>query len=426
MKKLLIVQVAGLDLNGVRKSPDLAHGLGLEFREYASVFPAVTCTAAATMRTGLSPAGHGIICNGRYDRNACKVEFWCQSARLIHGERIWAKARLRGAKVGVLFTQQSLGDETDYALSPAPIHKHHGGMIQSIHTKPPRLESELTKTIGWKFNLANYWGPLASGKSSTWCAESTAALMTSEAPEILFSYLPHMDYCQQKEGPDGPSAAKEFTHLAHCLEILLRAAKAHGYEVVVWGDYAITAVEQPVFPNAALLEAGLFQTRDIQGMLYPNLYDSRAFAICDHQIAHVFIHDPADIPKVRAVLETLPGVESVQTPAEAKLECPESGELVLTAAKGAWFAYSWWQKKSQAPDYATHVDIHNKIGFDPCELFWGIPFLTLDTDARRVKGSHGRIDAKPAFAVTDGLSELRSATSQIELSNRIRMLLDNI
>ncbi len=392
----------------------------LRFKPMTPVFPAVTCTAQATMRTALPPAKHNIIANGRFDRRSGKVEFWNQSAWLYSGERIWEKARAKGSTVAVMFTQQSLGDCTDYCLSPAPIHKHHGGMIMACQTRPPSLEQELYRELGSKFKLFNYWGPLASHASGEWCARSTAALMKRHQPDIVFTYLPNMDYCLQREGPSGKSVAREAERLAEYLKELLSTGGELGYETVVWGDYAITEASQPVYPNKALLDAGLFVCRELEGMLYPNLFDSRAFSMSDHQVAHVFVRNACDVEAARAALSSLDGIESIQTAAEAGLDSPEAGELVLTAKPGAWFAYSWWENRRQAPDYATHVDIHSKIGFDPCELFWNIPFISTSTDCTRVKGTHGRVDTPAAFAVTEGLKELENKTTLLELSEGIR------
>ena len=282
----------------------------------------------------------------------------------------------------------------------------------------------MTAAVGRRFKLQTYWGPMACGEASKWCAECTAALMNQEKPDLLFSYLPHLDYCLLREGPNGKSIAKEADLLGKCLNLLLAAAKQNDYEMIVWGDYSIMEVSRPVYPNRALLDAGLFEIRTVQGHQYPNLYDSKAMALCDHQVAHIFCSSPKDVASARSVLEKLPGVAMVQTSVEAGLDCPECGDLVLTADPDSWFAYSWWEDNRVAPDYATHVDIHNKIGFDPAELFWGFPFLSTCLDYSKVRGSHGRIDAQPAFAVTDGLAVLRQSSSLLELSKNLQSLLN--
>lgn len=415
-ERLLILECAGLDMNAV-KSGDLA-SLGLDFQPLTPVFPAVTCVAQATMRTGLSPREHGIVANGRYDRKACRVEFWGQSAGLYRGERLWE--RFPSRDVAVMFLQQSLGDRgVRYSFSPAPIHKHHGGMLMGCHANPPGLEAELTAAVGRPFSLASYWGPGADGRSTEWIAKATEAMMRRYAPSILYSYLPHLDYCQQREGPEFPGLQAEAEFLGVHLGRLLKCAQETGYQVLIWGDYAITRAELPVFPNRALLKAGFFRVREVGGRLYANLYDSRAFAMVDHQVAHVYVRTPGDVAAVRQVFSSLEGVESVQSALEAGFDPADSGDLVLTAAPGVWFAYPWWERNGDAPDYAGHVDIHNKIGFDPNELFWGIPFLTTSRNPWRVRGTHGRTDTPAAFAVTQGLGRLKEATSLLELARSL-------
>jgi hypothetical protein len=146
-------------------------------------------------------------------------------------------------------------------------------------------------------------------------------------------------------------------------------------------------------------------------MTYPDLYASWAFALVDHQVAHVFVRrapgasapEPTLLAKVRAVLAAVPGVATILDAAE--FGHLNAGDLVLVAAEGAWFAYPWWEEAQEAPDYATHVDIHSKIGFDPCELFWGWPPPSVSRDPARVGGTHGRAEPPVAFASTVALPE---------------------
>ena len=113
---------------------------GLEFRSAASAFPAVTCTAQATFRTAAEPRAHGMTSNGFYSRALMKPAFWEQSAALVQGPRIWDGARARGETVGMYFWQQSLGEQVDSVVSPAPIHKHGGGMIMIMEIMSDDLQ----------------------------------------------------------------------------------------------------------------------------------------------------------------------------------------------------------------------------------------------------------------------------------------------
>lgn len=367
----------------------------LHARPGKSLFPALTCPAQATLRTAELPAQHGMIASGFYDRMLNKAFFWEQSANLYSGARIWENFRKNGGKVGQICLQQCPGRDSDFYLSPAPVHKHHGGMIQDFYCEPPELYRNICKETGKKFDLMQYWGPLTSMKPTEWIAAASVSMMKQlqeEKDVFLCAYLPALDYAPQKFGPDSAQAKADFTKLEAVIGGLYAEAKQLGFEFVVSGDYEITPVDTAVYPNRILAEAGLLKLREVKGMFYPNFHSSTAFALTDHQICHVYIADPEKIASVEKLLSGLPGIARISRREDlAALNHSRSGELILEAASNAWFAYPWWQEKRNAPDYATHIDIHNKPGFDPLEMFMEIfPPLSISQNASRIKGSHGR------------------------------------
>jgi hypothetical protein len=143
---------------------------------------------------------------------------------------------------------------------------------------------------------------------------------------------------------------------------------------------------------------------------------SRAFAVADHQIAHVYVRRAEDVSAVAELLRRTAGIEQVLDRAgqrEVGLDHERSGELVAVAAPRAWFTYYFWLDDALAPDYARTIDIHRKPGYDPVELFvdprLAFPKLriaarlaqkllgfryymdVIGLDASIVKGSHGRL-----------------------------------
>lgn len=418
-KKLAVLQVAALGWNFCSKhvaSPRLP-----AFRKTRSIFPAVTCSTQASIRTAATPAKHGMIGNGLFFRDLKKVLFWEQAASLVEGPRIWdAMRKDDGLQVGMMFWQQSLGESIDLVLSPRPIHKHDGGMIQDCMSIPELFYDEISQSLGRSFNLMHYWGPLASGKSSDWIIGSLEHAMNKRRPDILFGYLPHLDYDLQRYGPGHAKAVKAASALAGMLERFIHACEQEGYDYVIFGDYEINPVKRgAVFPNRRLSDAGLFRTRNIRGMLYPDFFHYDAFAMVDHEIAHVYVSDPNKIEFVRQSFIGLSGVSRVWTRNEASvvgLNHPNSGELVLLAEPGAWFAYPWWTDKREAPDYATHIDIHNKPGYDPCELFFGWPPKSVSQNTRRVRGTHGRL-CEVAWATS--IHDMQDPRDLCELGERI-------
>jgi predicted AlkP superfamily pyrophosphatase or phosphodiesterase len=398
-KRLLVINVAALGWNLVSADEEF------RFQPMQGVFPALTCPVQASFRTGQNVAKHGIVANGLFFPDLRKVLFWEQAASLVEGRRIWHDFRMRGGTVGMMFWQQSLGEEIDLVLSPAPIHKHSGGMIQNCYCEPVRLYPELVRKIGRKFKLADYWGPAASRKSSDWIVDSVCAVLESPdfAPDLLCTYLPQLDYDLQRFGSDSRSASVGLDIVRGHLRRLKATAAERGYDVLIFGDYRIVNVRNAMFPNRALSNAGMFRTRLVRGMSYPDFYTSTAFAIADHQIAHVFTRDREATCRAAELLGTLPGVVSIldrDAQREQGIEHARSGDLVLVANEGCWFAYPWWTQRNEAPDFATHVDIHNKPGYDPCELFFGWPPLNVSTDTGKVRGSHGNPNGSVAWTTT--------------------------
>jgi predicted AlkP superfamily pyrophosphatase or phosphodiesterase len=395
MKKLLVIQVAGLGYDFMRKLGMPSCGTA---RALKPLFPALTCTAQATLRTGATPAQHGMIANGFFDTTLRKPLFWEQSSSLVNGPRFWESFQARGGSVGLLFLQQSLGEAAEALLSPAPIHTHGGGLINACYSKPETLNARLEKRVGRPFKLHQYWGPLASVKSSRFIAEAIAHYLSEpDATDLVMTYLPGLDYDLQRYGPDHPRSVKAYQEVCKDITLLWNAAKSNGYEIVIVGDYAITPVtDQAIFPNRALRDAGLFSTRLIKKMAYPDYYASKAFVVVDHQVAMVHVFDPSAMAQVKAVLKALPGVDQVLDASAQQalgIAHPRAGDLFLVAKKGSWFAYPWWTDKREAPDYATHVDIHNKPGYDPCELFFGRTPFQVSMDTSKIKGTHGRADS---------------------------------
>ncbi len=402
-RRLLAVQAAALGWDLVQRyGAEAGLPRDLLFAPLIAPFPAVTCTAQATFRTAAGTASHGIVGNGWLDRESRKTTFWEQSAALVRGPRFWQEARAAGVRVAMLFWQQSLGEEVDMVLSPAPIHKHGGGMLDTCYSRPAHLYGALSKRLGAPFRLRHYWGPLASVRGSRWIARATAEVLSGDlapAPDLCMTYLPALDYDLQRHGPGHARARLALAALTEDLKLLQAACEQHGYEMVVFGDYAIREVKgEALFPNRRLREAGWLQVREVAGRCYPDLYASRAVAVVDHQVAHVYVQKQQDLAAVRDVFEKMSGLDTILDRSDqevAGVAHARGGELLLVAAPQRWFAYPWWTRHGEEPDYAGHVDIHNKPGYDPCELFFGgWPPGSVSRDTRRIRGSHGRADTQ--------------------------------
>jgi len=342
------------------------------------VLPAVTCTAQATLLTGTLPNRHGVVANGWHFRDTNEIRFWQQSNALMHGEPVYVAAKKRAAerrrefKCAKLFWWFNQGADVALSVTPKPWYGVDGNKAFDISATPPSLAERLKAKFG-PFPFPAFWGPMAGLKSTAWIAEATADVLLNDRPDLTLAYLPHLDYEPQRRGPGGCDMAKHAKELDDACAPILDAAEKLGAEVWVLSEYGHCDVSLPVHPNRALREAGLLAVRDGPFGEQLDLYDSAAFAVVDHQMAHVTVKNPADVPKVKDLLANLPGVAralSGDERAEIFLDHPRSGDVMLLAKPEAWFAYNFWLDDCKAPDYARSVAIHHKPGFDPCELFF--------------------------------------------------------
>jgi predicted AlkP superfamily pyrophosphatase or phosphodiesterase len=382
------------------------------------ITPAVTAAVQSTYLTGLPPSGHGAVGNGWLYRDTMEVRLWQQSNRLVQAPKVWEAAPgITCANLSWWFAMYSSADVT---VTPRPMYPADGRKIPDCYTKPGDLRDGLQAELG-QFPLFKFWGPGASIDSTTWLAEAAKRVETRFSPDLTLVYLPHLDYGLQKKGPAVSDVRAELGELDAVAGDLIGFYEARGARVIVLSEYGIVPVSRPVHPNRVLRGAGLLRWRMELGREVLDIGGSEAFAMADHQVAHVYVQDPARIPEVRVLFEASPGVGEVLDEAgkrEHGLDHERSGELVLVAEPDAWFTYYYWEDDSRAPDYARTVDIHRKPGYDPVELFLDpairfppvavgsrivrrkLGFRTLldviPLDASLVRGSHGRIPDDPA------------------------------
>jgi predicted AlkP superfamily pyrophosphatase or phosphodiesterase len=391
VSRVCLLNVVALTPELLRHAPRLA-ALGTP-RPLASPLPAVTCTSQATLLTGLAPREHGVVANGWLYRDTGEVRFWQQSNRLIEGEKLY-----EGVRTAKLFWWFNQGAPARWFATPKP---HYGADGSKVFGIIDATGCELEREIG-TFPFHSFWGPRSGLAGSEWIARAAALVMRRQRPELTLVYLPHLDYDFQRFGPVDIARVAE---VDRCAGLVIDAAHEIGARVVAVSEYGIVPVSRAVLLNRALREAGWLAVRDGPFGEMLDTHASRAFAVCDHQLAHVYVNG-VEKKAVRELLESLPGVDRAVEPGELALDHPRAGELVALAAEGAWFAYPYWLDDARAPDFARTVDIHRKPGFDPCELFatsqlrpllrlaqkaLGFRYLmdVVPLDPSLVRGSHG-------------------------------------
>jgi predicted AlkP superfamily pyrophosphatase or phosphodiesterase len=381
MTKILVVDVVGLTPRLLEHMPRLRQLAGAGFQaELGTVLPAVTCSAQSTFLTGRTPSEHGIVGNGWYFRDLGEVLLWRQHNRLVQGEKVWETIRRDRPdyRVANICWWYAMGASTDTTVTPRPVYHADGRKSPDCWTWPPALHDQLTDELG-PFPLFQYWGPTAALASSQWIVEAARRVLPDH--DMTLVYVPHLDYDLQRFGPDSTQDVGAARDVDRVLAPLLDDADAVGATTVVLSEYGITEVRRAVDVNRVLRRAGLLNVHTNASGVLLDPWTSRAFAVADHQVAHVYVRDPDDLAHVRQLLAAVPGVEQVLD-ADGKaahgLDHERAGELVLVAEPDAWFTYYYWLDDDRAPDFARGVEIHKKPGYDPAELF-------LDPEDRWVK-----------------------------------------
>jgi predicted AlkP superfamily pyrophosphatase or phosphodiesterase len=396
-------------------------------------FPAVTCTAQSNYLTGQNPAHHGIVGNGWYDRTLAEVQFWKQSNHLVAGPKIWEQLRRADPKFtcAQLFWWFNMYSSADYSITPRPAYPADGRKVFDIYSQPLNIRPEIKRDLG-EFPFPAFWGPaagvntanFAADAASRWIAESAKWIETRHSPTLNLIYLPHLDYNLQRHGPTARTPAGHTTNPVIIPDLgqidaitgdLISYFQTRGVRVILLSEYSITSVDTPVHLNRLFRQKGWITVREELGLELLDCGGSRAFAVADHQVAHIYLNDPSLAGPVRELLHGQPGVEAVLGGAEKSalgIDHPRAGDLIAVAAERAWFTYYYWMDDALAPDFARCVDIHRKPGYDPVELFldpqlplaklqilWrlarkklGFRMLmdVIPLDASLVRGSHGR------------------------------------
>jgi predicted AlkP superfamily pyrophosphatase or phosphodiesterase len=429
MQRTAVINVVGLSesllgphtpaLNAFRQAGALA--------TITPAFPAVTCTAQSNYVTGRTPTQHGIVANGWYNRELAEVQFWKQSNHLVTAPKVWdaLRARQPGFTCAKLFWWYNMYSTADWSITPRPMYPADGRKVFDIYAWPYSLRTDIKRDLG-EFPFPGFWGPAAGvdtpqGKADAatrWIADAATWVEEKHSPTLSLIYLPHLDYNLQRLGPQHPDIASDLRQMDAIVGDLIAFFERRGVQVIVLSEYGISAVHQPIHLNRLFRQRGWLTVKEELGLELLDAGHSRAFAVADHQVAHIYVNDRTILNEVRSLLETTDGIAQVLGDTEktaAGIAHPRAGDLVAVAKDHAWFTYYYWLDDARAPDFARTVDIHRKPGYDPVELFLDpkIPAVKLKIlwrllqkklgfrmlmdviplDATLVKGSHGATPA---------------------------------
>ena len=413
MRKLLVINAVALTEKLISdKTPNLKYYLDKSKSYLTPPIPAVTMSSQASIMSGKPVSEHGIVANGWYFRDLAQVWLWRQPDSLIQADNFWDKIKAADPsfKVAKMFWWFNMYSSADISVTPRPVYRADGVKIPDAYTQPASLNDELKERFG-SFPLFKFWGPMTSVESTQWITDSSCYVMEKEQPNLTMVYLPHLDYNLQRLGPNHSDIEADMIELDGQIAQLRACAEKNDYDVVILSEYGIQEVSRPIHINRVLRKNDFIDIRIECGEEHFDAGASRAFAVADHQVAHVYVEKDEDIEAVANLLKKEPGIAEVlvgDERAKYAQDHERSGEIVCLAEKDAWFTYYYWLDDAKAPDYARSVDIHRKPGYDPVELFLvpggklkaaftllkkklGMRYLmnVIPLDADLVKGSHG-------------------------------------
>jgi len=310
----------------------------------------------------------------------------------------------------------------DIVLTPKPDHGPDGKLVSLCWSEPRELVPRLFKELG-PFPLMNYWGPMADIASSQWIGRAAAIVWREQSPQLQWVYIPHLDYDLQRFGPDSPQAKTAVADAAAAVDPIITEVSNSGGRLVLLSEYTMRPVNAVVQPNVLLREEGLLLVRKTPDGELIDFDRSSAFAMVDHQIAHVFAKSSDELDTLCRILE-VDGVSAVlrQPPEECRHR--RAGDLVLFAKPNAWFDYRWWRSPAEMPPLAKTVDIHRKPGYDPLELFWDRSTNGVSQNVSLIKGSHGIIEKGESIFASDWEKQTIGSISASEVSGHIESMLN--
>src|SRR5688572_29498499 len=226
------------------------------------MLPAVTTSVQSTYVTGKWPAEHGIVGNGWYDKTDAEIKFWKQSNKLVQAEKIWdlAKKEDPSFTVSIMFWWYNMYSTADYSVTPRPNYLADGRKMPDCYTYPAGLRDELQKEIG-QFPLFKFWGPGADITSTKWIADASMYTDKKYDPTLTLIYLPHLDYCLQKYGPDTEKISNHLREIDGVVEGLIKYYTSVGARILLLSEYGISNVSKPIHINRLLRQNELLGIR---------------------------------------------------------------------------------------------------------------------------------------------------------------------
>ncbi|QDT55976.1 Type I phosphodiesterase / nucleotide pyrophosphatase [Caulifigura coniformis] len=360
--------------------------------------PAVSSSVQASLTTGVGPERHGVVGSGFYWREKGEVEVGTAWNQAVQAPQIWETLRQRDASLtsALWFATLAKGAKADVICTADPVLNPDGSDAHYCYSKPPELYGTLRDCLG-QFPRGRVQEPQPGINSIAWIVDSFVQTAYVVRPRFSFVSLPYLDFATQKFGPNSSETLNAVAELDMAIGALVDGFTAAGIRNSAWlvaSEYCVTPVSSVGYPNRVLREAGWLMPVSQDGHESLDFRATPAFAMVDHQLAHIYIRDAADIRRVADLFRNDPAIAHVMVGEQRTkigLNHERSGEVVLVAKPDSWFAGDWQFDDTNAPRTSN---ARPRPGYDPLELFGDRQHARTTLDATLVKGSHGALDSE--------------------------------
>jgi phosphonoacetate hydrolase len=303
------------------------------FVQAKGVMPSVTNCNNASICCGTWPSQHGITGNS-YFNQVTGSEDYMEDGALVMAPTIFERAGKQGVSSALLTSKKKT----------ATLLGRGAEIVLAAESPNSDWETRLGKAPEIYSREINYW------------LFEAALSILADRPDIGLIYVHTTDYPMHTWPPE---ATESQEHLAKIDSLLARISKvAPDAAVLLTADHGLNFKRRCWDLDKALEERGVPIRISISAERDKYVKHHRGMG----GTAWVYLKEPADLDKVRAVLKKMEGIEAVLTRAQAaetyNLMAGRIGDLVVLGDKDTVFGNLDTSREALPATYRSHGSLH--------------------------------------------------------------------